>query len=137
MKISTVYFFIKAIALKLPIQTVTWIDFVIMSLFLVAPSFFAIFYGGITKSEGQKLGNQLGKYSNCCSDLESLQRVSRALICIIFLIKIYLFHADERINTKVTESSDSFILWLFQHRLAAWAINSRNHHNLFDHHLPV
>lgn len=113
MEISVIYFFIKAIALKLPIQTVTWIDFIIYVLFLVAPKFVTITYGAITKNESQKLSNQLGKYSNGCSDLESLQRVSRSMICMIYFYQAYSFTADERINTKVTKSSSNLIVRLF------------------------
>lgn len=76
LEIFTTYFIIKTVTQKLSIEIWIWGDFILWNVYLVVPKFVAICLGAITKSEGQKLSNQLGKSSNFCCDVESLQRVS-------------------------------------------------------------
>lgn len=136
LEIFTSYFIFKAITLKLPIHAAICIDFFFWNMFLVVPSIAAIYMGAVTKSQGTRLSNQIEKYSNSCEDDANLLRVWTFVRGgrkseMNFSIPV------ECAEPKVTQSTDSSVLWILQHRLAVGTLNIWNHHHLYGYHMSV
>jgi hypothetical protein len=75
LEVFTTYFIIKTISFKLPIDAMAYLNYFLWNLFLVVPSLVAVYIGAVTTSQGRRLPNQIGKYSNYCNHTENFHRV--------------------------------------------------------------
>lgn len=75
--IYTTYAAIKASSLNLHLEYWAYVNTLIMNIYLVVPSFVAIYAGAAASEEGKKLSNLIGKYSNICQSDSNFLRVTK------------------------------------------------------------
>lgn len=76
LQVFTTYFVIKVFALKLTPETWIYFDFPLWILFLVFPTYLALYFGSATTNKGRKFCNKIGKYLSSCTDNENSQKVT-------------------------------------------------------------
>jgi hypothetical protein len=74
-ELFTIFYVIKSVTLEKSIGLWAIIDLCLWNIFLSVPSIVAIFYGENVIRSNQSLKELISKYSNTCSDDESIQKV--------------------------------------------------------------
>lgn len=93
LEVFTTYSVIKASMKEISVSLVTKVDFSLWNLFLVVPTFVAIYVSANALSSGRILRNLIENYSNYCNDENVFQKVKNLCNC-RSNIKSFIVNAD-------------------------------------------
>lgn len=96
LEVFSTFFIVKIMIYNFIQEFFEYFDFLIWNLFLVVPSFFAIYIGAATVNKRRELSNHIEKYSNYCNDDGTLLRVK--LNSILVCLNQYILQINALIN---------------------------------------